>query len=52
MSCAFTRLRSDVNDILVVAMEICHLDSSKDLKAMEYIVDNCNQGTFVKKGKH
>ena len=52
MSCAFTRLRSDVIDMRVVGMETCHPDSSKVLKPMEYIVDNCSQGTFVKKGNN
>ena len=46
-SCASTKFRSDVINMCVVPVQICHPDSKKVLDTYA-MLDNCSQDTFVK----
>ena len=48
LSCASTRFRSDIISMCVVPVQIFHRDSSEVLYTYA-MLDNCIQGTFVKK---
>ena len=47
LSCASTKLRSDLISMCVVPVQIRHPDSNKILDTY-VMLDNCSQGTFVK----